>query len=193
MKEIVISYDDVYEGNDEWEEFVKLHEEFPNIKLTFFVITGKCSDEFLKKIKTDWIQLVFHSWEHSGVWLTWTKEEAKEWLLKFQSYGFEKGFKAPGWKLTQNLIDACMELDFWIGSINTIPVPTKHWYTLTGSCLTEHDGYVEFFDHIQHQVYEKSKNEWYEDEKAFHTNLEILKEYCRNNEVSYKFISEVVR
>lgn len=191
-KDLIVSYDDIYEGNDNWEEFEKLHQEFPELKITFFVITGGCSEEFLKKIKQSWSQLVFHSWEHSGHWQKWSVEETKEWLLKYQSLGFEKGFKAPGWKITENIIKACQELDFWICTPQTIPVNVKQfWYTYPKEGLREYDKYDEFYDHIQHQHYDGAK--WIEDKNVFFENLNKLKEYCRNNESSFKFISEVLK
>jgi hypothetical protein len=49
-KPLVVSFDDMQEGNDRWTEFLKLRNEFPNFKVTFFVITGNCSEEFFKRI-----------------------------------------------------------------------------------------------------------------------------------------------
>ena len=178
-KEIIISFDDIYEGNDRWEEFEKLHIEFPDIKITFFVITGNCSDKFLKKIKKPWTQLVFHSFEHSGNWLQWSIEETKEWLLKFQKFGFEKGFKAPAYKWKEAHIKACDELGFWICSSPTVSVKAKqYWYTYPSDKIQEyHDReYDEYYVHIQ-QVY-------------FIDCLEKLKIFLREKRPIYKFISE---
>lgn len=190
--DLIISYDDLHEGNDHWDEFEKLHQEFPDLKITFFVITGPCSDEFLRKIKQSWTQLVFHSWEHSGHWLNWSIEEAKEWLLKFQKYGFERGFKAPGWRLTPNIIQACKDLDFWICSASAIPVDTKQfWYTYDKEGFREYKDYAEYYDHVQHQHYDGEK--WIKDENVFFENLEKLKKYCRENKPKFKFITEVLK
>ena len=157
-KKLIISYDDLWEGNDNWEEFEKFAEEFPELKITFFVITGSCSKEFLKKIKQPWSQLVFHSWEHSGHWKHWSIEETKKWLTKFQKYGFEKGFKAPAWKITDNIQEACKELNYWICSCPTIPVNTKqYWYTNPSEGMNEYDDYTEYYDHIQHKHYDGKK------------------------------------
>lgn len=187
-KDIVISYDDLYEGNDRWEEFEKLHDEFPDIKITFFVITGHCSDEFLRKIKQPWTQLVFHSWEHSGHWLKWSVEETKEWLLKFQAYGFEKGFKAPGWRLTDNIRQACKELGFWICSASSVPVEGRHWYTYDKEGFREYPDYTEYYDHIQHQHYDGK--EWIVDAHVFDENMTALKTFLRENPRTFKFITE---
>ncbi|MCP6720483.1 MAG: hypothetical protein KJI72_04170 [Patescibacteria group bacterium] len=178
---LIISYDDLWEGNDHWEEFEKFAQEFPDLKITFFVITGNCSEEFLKKIKRPWSQLVFHSWEHSGAWQHWTVEETKEWLLKFQEYGFEKGFKAPAYKWSDNHFKACDELDFWTCSSPTVPVRNKkYWYTYPkdGEVMT-YDDYYEYYDHLQN--------------KNFSECLDKLKKFCTEIKPEFKFISEVVK
>ena len=50
-KDIVISYDDLYEGNDHWEEFEKLHKEFPDLKITFLLLLDRVQKNFLKSRK----------------------------------------------------------------------------------------------------------------------------------------------
>jgi hypothetical protein len=191
-KYLVVSYDDLYEGNDNWSEFEKLHAEFPNLKITFFVITGNCSDEFLKKVKQSWTQLVFHSFEHSGNWLHWTVNEAKEWLLKYQKYGFEQGFKAPGWRITDNIIKACQELNFWICTAPTVPVDIKkYWHTYPSEGFSYYTDHDEFYDHIQHKHFENDVR--VEDPDIFFKNLDILKQYLSQNTIESKFISEVLQ
>jgi hypothetical protein len=192
MKYLIASYDDLYEGNDNWSEFEKLHADFPNLKMTFFVITGNCSDEFLKKVKQPWTQLVFHSFEHSGNWLKWTVDEAKEWLLKFQPYGFEQGFKAPGWRITDNIIKACQDLDFWICTPPTIPVPVRrYWYTYPTEGILNYNDYDEFYDHIQHNHWENDVK--VNDPDVFYKQLNELRSYLlKNPDVESKFISEVL-
>ncbi len=106
-------------------------------------------------------------------------------------YDFEKGFKAPGWRITDEIIDACNELDFWICTPPTMPLKVKKvWYTYPKEGLREYDGYTEFYDHIQHQHHDGK--DWIEDEDVFFKNLEILKKYCSTNVFDYKFISEVI-
>lgn len=180
-KEIIISFDDLWEGNDRWDEFEKFHTEFPNAKITFFVITGKCSDEFLRKVKQPWTELVFHSFEHSGNWLHWTVEETKEWLLKFQDFGFAKGFKAPAYKWKESHIKACDELGFWICTGSTVPVRAKrYWNTCPAEGLTVYKNreYDEYYDHTQRV--------------EFVERLECLKKFLRETKPVYKFISEKV-
>ena len=179
-KDLIISLDDLWEGNDYWEEFEKLHQEFPELKITFFVIVGKCSDEFLKKVSRSWTELVFHCWSHHRKdWLGWSKEEAKEKLVEYQKYGFAKGFKAPHWRVTNEIIEACNELGFWVCSATTVKIDAKKcWYTYPVTGLTQYDKYDEFYGHLQDEELVK--------------NLESLKKYCKENKPNYKFISEVI-
>jgi len=181
-RKIVISFDDMWKGNDRWNVFEDLHNKYPNFKVTFFVNPGQCSDEFLKMIKRDWTELVYHAENHTGSHMSWSKEEAKERLLKNHiEYGFVKGFKAPGWKITQNIIDACKELDFWIASLNTVILNHKKiFYTRykKGEGLSLHKDYTEYYGHMQ------SYN--------FNENIKELDEYCLNNKLDFKFVSEMI-
>jgi len=181
-KVIVISYDDLFEGNDKWEVFEGIHKMFPDFKVTFFVNPAQCSVEFLKKIRQPWTELVNHADNHSGSHSVWTKERAKEKLLKYKNeFGFASGFKAPGWKITQNIIDACKEIGFWIASISTIPIEIdKKYYTYykkgEGLCLLQ--DYTQYYGHIQ------SYN--------FDENLKELKGFCLENKPKFKFVSEML-
>lgn len=181
-KTIIVSYDDLWEGNDNWSIFEEFHKRVPTFKATFFVNPGQCSDEFLKKVNVEWVELAYHCQNHSGGFKNWSKDEAKQYLQKYNTeFGFVKGFKAPGWKITQNLIDACKELGFWVSSINTVPVDIDNIYYIhykKGEGLLELKEYTQYYGHLQ------SYN--------FHENLQELEEYCKNNEHEFKFISEII-
>lgn len=181
-KVIIASYDDLWEGNDNWSTFEEFHKKFPNFKVTFFVNPGQCSNEFLKKVNVEWAELAYHCQNHSGGFKHWSKDEAKQYLLKYHTeFNFIKGFKAPGWKITQPLIDACKELGFWIASINTVPVDIdRKYYTFykKGEGLLELDTHIQYYGHLQ------SYN--------FHENLKELEEYCLQHDSEFKFISEVI-
>ncbi len=181
-KSLVISYDDLWEGNDHWEEFEKFAQEFPDLKITFFVIVGKCTNEFLEKVNQPWSELVYHCWSHHRKdWLSWSKEEAKEKLLEYQKYGFGKGFKAPHFRITDEICKACDELDFWVCSSPTVPIKNKkYWYTYPkDGIVLKYPDYDEYNDHLQN--------------KNFSECLVILKQFCSNNKPEFKFISEVIK
>ena len=183
-KIVVVSLDDMWLGNDNWETFVDFQKKFPKFKATFFVNPGQgpCTDEFLKKINQPWTELAYHAENHSGGFKNWTKEDAKKYLLKYYNeYGFVKGFKAPGWKITQNIIDACKELDFWVASINTVPVDIEKIYYTSfkkGEGLLYLKNYTQYYGHLQ------SYN--------FHENLKELEQHCIENDPDFKFVSEMI-
>ena len=182
MKSIIVSYDDLWEGNDHWEEFEALYKEFPDLKITFFVIIGKCSEEFLKKIRQPWTELVYHCWSHHRKdWLIWSKEEAKEKLIEYLKYGFVKGFKAPHYRITDEICEACDELNFWICSSPTVQVNSKkYWYTYPkDGVVLNYPEYDEYYDHLQNVNFSEC--------------LERLKQFCRDNNPNFKFISEMIK
>jgi hypothetical protein len=110
-KNIIVSFDDIYKNHDRWEEFKKIKEEIPDFKVTLFDIT-KDDKEYWDSLKTDWTELVFHSYEHSGEWLNWSVEEAEKHLRYYQELGFTKGFKAPGWRMTEKYLQSDQQFRF---------------------------------------------------------------------------------
>ncbi len=179
MKDFIVSFDDLYDGNDQWEQFLKLHDEIPELKVTFFVIASNLSYTFWKKINQPWCELVYHSDEHTGNWLTWSKEEAKDRLQFHQYFNFAKGFKAPGWKMTQNIADAINELGYWGCVCNGYEFGiNKKWITERQGFLRT-DSYFEMYGHTQ--------------DRDLHDKLYQIKEIAQTNEVQFKFISEVVK
>jgi hypothetical protein len=180
-RELVISFDDYWEGNSRTEELESLYKEFPDIKITLFVITGKCSEEFLKNAKNKNTQLCYHSHEHAGEWLNWTKERTKELLLDCQKLGFEQGLKVPAYKWKEPHIKACDELGYWICSGSTVPVTAKkYWHTSPYEGLTKYPNkeYDEYYDHFQRE--------------EFCQRLEELKQFIRETRPTFKFISEKI-
>jgi hypothetical protein len=181
-KLIIVSMDDFWEGNDHWDTFVELKRKFPKFKATFFTNPGQCSDEFLKKAQVSWIDLAYHCQNHSGGYKNWTKEEAKEYLQKYHDeYNFGKGFKAPGWKITNELIEACRELNFWIASINTIRLEyDKMFYThyKKREGLNFLQDYTEYYGHFQSYNFEE--------------NIKELDSFCSENDPDFLFINEYV-
>jgi hypothetical protein len=192
IKPIIASFDDFCDENNRWDEILEVKKAIPELKVTLFAISGKCSPELLEKSKQDWVELAFHSLYHDFTrtddWLNWDKEEAKKVLTEVQQYGFVKGIKFPQWRFTIPCLDACKELGFWIclpisyPSLNYLNLEvkkrlTKFWVTIQEG-FSEYDDYFEFWYHT------------YSDELPM--GLNKLKEYCKENKVLFKFMSEVV-
>jgi len=193
-KTLICSFDDLFEGNDKWDKFIELHNEIPELKITFFVNPGQCTEEFLLKIQVPWVELVYHAENHSGGFQNWSKKETKEKLLKYvNKYNFKKGFKPPAYKWTENIINACNELNFWMCSSPSVPFfvwkdgkwdsslklsAKKYWYTDPKAGFKKYKEYDEFYDHIQNKDFDK--------------NIDELRKYYKDSQPNYKFISEVI-
>ena len=178
IKNIVVSFDDIYKNNDRWEELKKIKEEIPDFKVTLFVITYD-DEEYWNSLKTDWTELVFHAYEHRGDWKEWSVEDAEKWLSYFNSLGFAKGFKAPGWHMTENICKAINNLDFWVCTCKGQKFVFKNSFTTLKQGLNIYDNYVEVWGHTQ--------------DKDFNDKLNKLREYYKSNGGSFKFISELIK
>jgi len=93
---------------------------FPKFKATLFAIPARCSPHILKEInKLGWIELAVHGWEHNDNYecSKWTKEECLMNLSKVETqFGdiFVKGFKAPGWQISDGCYEALLQAGYWV-------------------------------------------------------------------------------
>lgn len=174
---LVISLDDYSEKYGGYEEIRELHQEFPDIKITLFAIPG--DGKYLAKAKADWTEIACHS-AHSGASREWSKEEAIASLMKHKKQGFAIGYKAPGWRLTQAIRDACNETGFWLCHCYRVQIKNVNsfWITWAKQGFKHYESYSEFYCHVQ----DLHKKGYYENLKAF----------CREHQPNYKFISEAI-
>ncbi len=176
-KNIIVSFDDIYKNHDRWEEFKKIKEEIPEFKVTLFVIT-RDDKEYWDSLKTDWTELVFHSYEHSGEWLNWSVEEAEKQLKYYNELGFAKGFKAPGWHMTENICKAINNLDFWVCTCKNQKYIFKDKWITQAQRFKIYDNYAELWGHAQ--------------DVDFDIKIQRLKDYYKVNKGTFRFISEVI-
>lgn len=95
--------------------FIKSHN--PDFKINLFTIPGLCSKEFIKTIKDlDWIDMIPHGWEHPTPLeaQNWTYKESLEYLDRIEPLGLTKGFKAPGWQISDGMYQALLERGYWV-------------------------------------------------------------------------------
>lgn len=99
-------------------ELIELRDILPHLKVTLFTIPKKIDPDLLEIVKTfDWIELAVHGFNHESNYefSKLTKEEAKALILKgFDERYFVKGFKAPGWQISEGTMEALKELGFWV-------------------------------------------------------------------------------
>jgi hypothetical protein len=96
-----------------------LKADIPTLKVTLFTIPGRCSPTWVREMKVfyDWCDLVPHGWMHRNCYecASWKKADCKAALRAAREMGFTtKGFKAPGWQISDGCYEALAEEDYWI-------------------------------------------------------------------------------
>lgn len=112
-----VDADDFCESNTGINELMFIKSHVPDFKITLFTVPGLCSKEFLEEIKKlDWIDMVPHGWLHPTPveCLSWTYEESIAYLDRIESLGLTKGFKAPGWQISDGMYRALVERGYWV-------------------------------------------------------------------------------
>lgn len=116
---MIFSLDDFYEDCPRYDLLFALKNLVPELKVNMFTILGRCSPRWIKKNKKiDWIDMVPHGWGHvSEECLFWTKEDTFKYLDKIEPFGLTKGFKAPGYRISNEAYLALLERDYWVADI----------------------------------------------------------------------------
>lgn len=112
----VLDLDDAYPGNDRMDLLADLKRQVPGLKVTLFSIPGRCSRRWVAEMPP-WVELVAHGWLHE------TNRECEKWTEKHcrlaldgaESLRIEaKGFKAPGWQISDGCYAALAERGYWV-------------------------------------------------------------------------------
>lgn len=117
LDDCVFDLDDFYEDCPGIEWLIRLHEIYPHMKATLFTIPDRCTREFLYHWSSkDWVELAAHGWTHepNTECESWTYNDAQRYLDRIEdSEYFVRGFKAPGWRVNEDVVMALAERDFW--------------------------------------------------------------------------------
>lgn len=113
---IIIDADDFHEGNAKLDILEALHYE-TGMVFNLFTVVGLCTPEFFIRVKQiPYIDMIPHGWLHPTPrecqW--WTYREAREYLEKIEPFGLTKGFKAPGWQISDGTYSALLERGYWV-------------------------------------------------------------------------------
>ena len=91
---------------------------YPKLKITLFAIPARCTPSFLKALDAlDWVELAVHGYDHNSNYesLEWSLEQALESLEYAERLGhFVKGFKAPGWQISDATYQALLQKGYWV-------------------------------------------------------------------------------
>jgi len=114
---LVVDADDFAEDNHRLDLLFQIKKEIPEFKISVFTVLGKCSMDFIRYVKTlDWIDMIPHGWGHKDAYecKDWTLEQAKTYFEKLEHYGLTRGFKAPGWQISQHIYEVAPQYGYWI-------------------------------------------------------------------------------
>lgn len=113
----IVDIDDFHENNTGMEFFKIIKKEVPNFKANLFTIIGKCSPQFIKNInKMAWVDVIPHGWLHNTPTEAkyWSYERSLRYLDNIAHLGLTKGFKAPGWQISDGMYNALLKREYWV-------------------------------------------------------------------------------
>lgn len=117
---LIVDADDFSEQNHRLDLLLELKARIPGFRITLFTIPGLSSPAFVQSVRTkyDWIDLAAHGKFHATNYecLHWTCKQSREYLDWIEAvYGdlFTKGFRAPGWQVSDGLYQALDERGWW--------------------------------------------------------------------------------
>lgn len=111
---------DVCQSHDCRDVLDKLHYANPLFKATLFTIPGEVTYELLGwcKANESWIQLAWHGFYHRTNYecAEMSYEEFDANMKKFKVFEdyFVKGFKAPGWQISDDIYKWLVDNKFWV-------------------------------------------------------------------------------
>lgn len=151
MEKIVVSIDDFCDRWWPMDELLALKKRYPNFKATLFTIPFKTTLEFLYGVaELGWLEIAIHGFHHDDLdeMLMLSRQEIIEGFLKIDFSVYARGFKAPGWRLDEDVIKCCNEFGMWIALHGN----HRQW---KGLCkrghyfTTEKEGYGCWFGHAR--------------------------------------------
>jgi hypothetical protein len=80
-----------------------------------FAVPGLGSDEFWESVP-DWCELAVHGWVHPDPYecAEWSYDRMMTLLDEPILWWFTRGFKAPGWQISDGCYEALLERGWWV-------------------------------------------------------------------------------
>lgn len=112
---------DQCQSHDCRDQLDKFHYANPNFKVTLFAIPTEMTYELAEwcRANKEWVELAVHGFFHSSNYecekMTFTEFTQK--MLKIESIidtYFVKGFKAPGWQISDDIYEWLMDRSWWV-------------------------------------------------------------------------------
>lgn len=112
-----VDLDDFSEYNHSLDLLLKIKEKIPGFKVTLFTVVGNCTEKFLVNLsELKWLDLVPHGMFHRSnrECESWSRERALEYLKFCSELPLKRGFKAPGWQISDGCYQALLERGYWV-------------------------------------------------------------------------------
>lgn len=109
----VFDLDDFVDNSGSMADLLELHEKFPSMVVTLFAIPAHTTLSRWRHL--DWIEFAVHGWRHDSNWECerWTRQRTQEVITRAEELGYVHGFKAPGWQLNHDVLEAVANSGWW--------------------------------------------------------------------------------
>lgn len=112
---------DMCQSHDCRDKLDELHYVNPNFKVTLFAIPGEMTAEMAKwtDANRSWVELAVHGFYHTSNYECekYTKDEFAYFMGELEGIiepFFVKGFKAPGWQISEGAYEWLLENGWWV-------------------------------------------------------------------------------
>lgn len=119
---MIFDTDDLYPGHDRLDLLQQLKDANPLFRMTTFAIPALCPDEYVDGLP-EWIEVVPHGWRHGdpptdgGECRNWDRTDMGlviAWIEEGATPRWQRGFKAPGWIISDGCYEALDEAGWWV-------------------------------------------------------------------------------
>lgn len=140
----------------------------PHFKVTLFAVPAAMTIELLEwcNKNRDWVEIAVHGWNHHSNYesLQWAEGRLRSIVqLPVIQYYFAKGFKAPGWQISDACYSDLVNAGFWIADqeynddrrpreLPVYKVGRDSWHGHTWDCVD--NGIYETFDRLKAAVHD---------------------------------------
>lgn len=172
-----------------------LHEINPKFKATLFAVPAEMTMELLVwcTANSDWIELGVHGFKHDSNYECekWTYEQMGNAMSLVANLGaFVKGFKAPGWQISDECLQWLSDKGWWVAdkdyNNDRRPKNLKAYVNYNGNDMRVHhqDKVSDIIPATHHHVWNCMGNGVYE-------QFDYLKDLVSKQD-DWKFVSEAI-
>jgi len=116
---MIVDLDDFHEGNTGDMRLSQLRQINPAFRCTLFAVPALGSPEFWWRwADCGWVELVPHGWAHPDAHECqgWTYDEMVAYIERIEDDfpQFQRGFKAPGWQINDDIYRALQDRGWWV-------------------------------------------------------------------------------